>query len=91
MDKHQELFNAVWVLRRWRDWSTGCDCRTFEGAGLDGGVLGDAVDCLLAEWCMQLPAIECSQCQHASTGEDGRRVCALGVKGECMQFKPLDA
>ena len=59
-----KLKNAVKILRRFRDWHSGKDCRTFDETGLEKREIGHAMDVILKHHGMPKPLTDCEACRN---------------------------
>ena len=57
-----KLKNAVKILRRFRDWHSGKDGRTFDDTGLIRKEVGHAMDVILKHHGMPDPLTDCEAC-----------------------------
>jgi len=58
------LDEAVWYLRRFRDWHSGNDCRTLKDAELSPRETGMAMDVILAHHGLAKPIRVCERCKY---------------------------
>ena len=63
-EMNMNLDEAVWYLRRFRDWHSGSDCRTLKDAGLSPRETGMAMDVILAHHGRAKPIRVCERCKY---------------------------
>ena len=59
-----KLKNAVKILRHFRDWHSGKDCRNWDDTGLIIKEVGYAMDVILKHHGMPDPLIDCEACRY---------------------------
>lgn len=59
-----KLKNAVKILRRFRDWHSGKDCRNWDDTGLIRKEVGHAMDVILKHHGMAEPLTDCEACRY---------------------------
>lgn len=83
------LKEAYRLLRRYQDWRSGADERTFGRAGLTPSGVTETIEMILASQGLAPPLADCKNCKHGDFSEIESSGCQAKQKGECKKFEPI--